>query len=242
MTPASPAGTAPLPSGIYAAARAAGLTLSASLLAAPSHSRVEAARAAWKGGAWAHADVIDGRFGAREALGIRDIRSLTAHGGGPVDVHLMVDDPAAWCERMPHVQRITVQLHADLSIGEVVAAARERAAEFWWAIDAGYATGDALTAVLATAGPADGILVMLTPPGRAGAELDPSRLDDVRRARAHHPLVGVDGGVTEPALASIRDAGAGYVVCGRALFDPPSHPHPQQQQQQPKQALTRRTR
>lgn len=148
------------------------------------------------------------------------------------DVHLMVDDPIAWSEQLPHVQRVTVQLHDGLlpDLIAVADAARSIASELWWAVDPSFATGDALVEFLVAdcAGTApDGVLVLLVPPGQEGYTLDLSRLSDVRAARRAVEFVGVDGGVTIGRIGDIADAGARYVVCGRSVFHATASPNPE---------------
>jgi pentose-5-phosphate-3-epimerase len=208
---------------LVASVRRRGLVLAGSLLAVPPSSRLAAAESLWRSGAWAHADVIDGPFGSRDSLGLIEIHALARRRASAVDVHLMVDDPAAWCAELPPVGRVTVQVHDGIDLGAAAASARRLGSELWWAVDSEHATGAALELLLASlsAEPglrADGVLVMLTPPGRSGFSLDPARLDDVRAACRFTEHVGVDGGVSEEFLDAIAEAGARYAVCGRSLF------------------------
>jgi pentose-5-phosphate-3-epimerase len=201
-----------------------GLVLSGSLLAVPSFQRVAAAEQLWVGGGWAHADVIDARFGTRPSVSLADIWELSMLNPERTEVHLMVEDPIAWCERLPFVQRVSVQLHDGLDIPAVTTAVRRVAAELWWAVDGVFASGGRLGRLLSSgfAGSApEGILVLTVPPGREGFRFDPSRLADVRLVLPVVASVGVDGGVMAAHLDEISRAGAGYVVSGRHLFDEP---------------------
>lgn len=210
------------------AAADAGLTLAISLLAALPHERADIARQIRRRNAWLHADVIDGRFGSRDAVTLAEIALLAAPGPERIDVHLMVDNPVAWCSRLPPVQRVTVQLHDGVDLIAAAAAARAVAPELWWAVDPAFASGGRLAEFLrggcGTTDP-DGLLVMLTPPGQAGFVLDTGRIDDLRIAGDLSRATGVDGGVTLAHLPAIGAAGAGYAVCGRASMQP--HPHQQ---------------
>ena len=64
---------------------------------------------------------------------------------------------------------------------------------------------------------ADGVLVMLTPPGQPGQRADLDRLPLVQAMCDHGWPAGVDGGVTDENLDQLRDSGARYAVVGRAL-------------------------
>jgi len=216
---------------IIAAIAERGLDLSASLLAVAPSERVETAENLWNQGLWAHAYMIDGRFGSRPSVSLNDIFDIALLNAERTDVHLMVDDPIGWCEQLSHVQRVTVQLHDGLlpDLIAVADAARSIASELWWAVDPTFATGDALVEFLVAdcAGTApDGVLVLLVPPRQEGYPLDPSRLSDVRAARRAVGSVGVNGGVTIGHIGDIADAGARYVVCGRSLFHATASPIP----------------
>lgn len=190
---------------------AAGLTLAGSLLAVDPEGRAAAAGELWRRGAWAHADVIDGSYGQRASVTLDELRALAGL-GGPLDVHLMVDDVAGWLAALPAgLARVTIQADRVEDLPAAVALARRTAAEVWLAVDP--ASGTA-----AAPREADGTLVMLVPPALAGHAFDPERLAAVVLASALGPS-GVDGGVAAEHLSAIARAGARYAVVGRALYD-----------------------
>jgi ribulose-phosphate 3-epimerase len=207
-----------------------GLALAGSLLAVEVADRMYAADLLWAADLWVHADVIDGRFGTRDSLSLNEIHALAHRRPSAVDVHLMVEDPVAWCDELPPVGRVTVQLHDGVDTRAAAASVRRLGAELFWAVDASLASGPSLERMLvALAGEPTsephGVLVMLTTPGRSGASLDPERFADVRIARRVTTRVGVDGGVGEQHLDALAAAGASYVVCGRSLFPRNQHDH-----------------
>lgn len=191
---------------------AAGMTLAGSLLAVEPERRVEAAGELWARGGWAHADVIGGGYGSRPSVTLEEIRALAA-AGGPVDVHLMVDDVAGWITALPTgLARITIQSErVDEGLVELIALARQRAGTVWIGVDTGVAPPSPPMDSI------DGTLHMLVPPGLAGHALDPSRLAALVPDAA--ASTGVDGGVGLEHVDAIAQAGADYVVVGRALFE-----------------------
>jgi len=200
---------------LAARVESAGMVLAGSLLAVNPAARFDAARGLWARGAWAHADVIGGGYGSRPSVTLDEIRALAA-AGGPVDVHLMVDDVVGWLEALPTgLARVTIQserLEAD--IGRLIALGRQRADAVWVGVDTAVApTPQAVTG-------ADGVLHMLVPPAVPGHSLDPQRLAALR-ADGGSP-VGVDGGVRASDVGAIARSGASYVVIGRSLFTGPA--------------------
>lgn len=189
----------------------AGMTLAGSLLAVQPTVRLPAADELWSRGAWVHADVIDGGYGARPSITLDEIHTLAA-AGGPLDVHLMVDDVAGWLTALPsHIARITIQSERlQAGIPGLIELARQHARQVWIGVDTDVAP------VPSAVADADGVLHMLVPPGAAGHSLDPSRLAAIRAgARAQ---VGVDGGVQTSHIDAVARSGVNYVVAGRSLF------------------------
>jgi ribulose-phosphate 3-epimerase len=196
-----------------------GLTLSGSLIAVDVPERLETAEDLWARGCWVHADVIDGSYGTRPSISADEIRELV-RGSGAVDVHLMVDDVGGWVERLPEgLDRLTIQVDRHERVDEVMESARRKAKSVWIAFDPGEIPSWFIPDQRAGV---DGVLVLLTPPGRDGHVLNEKRITDVGRLRGILPS-GVDGGVNVKHLKDIAGAGATYVVAGRGLLN--GRPH-----------------
>lgn len=205
------------------AARRAGITLSGSLIAVARGERAHIGRRLVDADHWVHADVIDGSYRGQPGVGLDELRELTTAFGPRLDVHLMVDDLPGTIDALPAgIGRLTLQCRATDDIGALVRRGRERAASVWLAVD----TTEEGAVAAAVAGPADGILIMLLPPGRPGHIADLARLDAARSHTTGHAPLGVDGGVTTALIPVLRNAGVRYAVAGRALLgrDPQTHP------------------
>jgi pentose-5-phosphate-3-epimerase len=204
-------------SELAARIESAGMRLAGSLLAVNPALRLDAASELWARGAWAHADVISGGYGSRPSVTLDEIRTL-ASVGGPIDVHLMVDDVAGWLAALPTgLSRITIQSERLQSgLTELITLARQRASTVWVGVDTGVAPPPPAVAE------ADGVLHMLVPPAVDGHSLDPDRLAALRTDTFSG--TGVDGGVRAGHVDAIARAGAQYVVVGRSLFTAPTAP------------------
>ena len=195
-------------------ASALDLTLSGSVIALPPDRRTEHARSLTARGHWVHADRIEGSFRGQAGVSLEEVHELARLPGIRLDVHLMVDDLAAELSGLPGrgIARITVQSDGREDLAELVRHSRSHAREVWLAVHRGATDGTHLRE-----SGADGVLVMLTPPGQPGRLADLGQLPLVKAACHHAGPVGVDGGVTDADLDLIAGAGATYAVVGRAL-------------------------
>lgn len=202
--------TATLP----AYAESLGMTLSGSVIAVPPEQRSNHAAQLTANGHWVHADRIEGSYRGQAGVSLPEIREFANVPDIRLDVHLMVDDILGDLGKLPGhgIGRVTLQGDGRDDLAELVSRAREHASEVWLAIH----TGSMQVTELRETG-ADGVLVMLTPPGQQGHQADLDQLSLVRAVRHHHWPVGVDGGVTAAILDPINGAGAGYAVAGRSL-------------------------
>ncbi|MGB5951491.1 MAG: hypothetical protein WBG57_03125 [Ornithinimicrobium sp.] len=202
--------TATLP----AYAQSLGMTLSGSVIAVPPEQRSDHAAQLTAEGHWVHADRIEGSYRGQTGVSLPEIREIANVPGIRLDVHLMVDDILSDLGKLPGhgIDRVTLQSDGRDDLTELVSRARQRASEVWLALH----TDSIQVTELRTTG-ADGVLIMLTPPGQPGHQADLDQLSLVRAARMSGWPVGVDGGVTEANLDPIHEAGVRYAVAGRAL-------------------------
>lgn len=191
-----------------------GVELLGSLLAVPRERRTAAAHELVAKGHRVHIDLIEGTYRGQAGLEPDELVEW-AELRDALDVHLMVDDPVAAITGLPLVpRRITVQIADGEDIVAIADAVRARGADLWLAFER---PGPEELQTAHHVG-AQGVLVMLTPPGRPGCEADLHRLPP-RAVTRHLPLpLGVDGGVTAENLAAIAAAGVDCAVVGRALW------------------------
>jgi pentose-5-phosphate-3-epimerase len=200
----------------------AGVALAGSVIAVPPGRRTAFAELLDRHGLWVHADVIDGAYRGQPGVTVDELDGLVRTLGTRLDVHLMVDDPAAALAGLPgRVARVTVQIDGlGDNVTSLVRSGRDLADEVWLATHA----AEPDPALLITRADADGLLVLLTPPGRPGHRAELDRLSMVRRASTDRIPVGIDGGAHTDNLDAIITAGARYIVAGRALLPPPGIP------------------
>ena len=169
-----------------------------------------------------HFDVGDGHFVPPVTIGpvvLRSIAPAIHAGGGVLDCHLMVDDPAHHFEEVASSGGDSVTFHVEATDDPagVAAAARAHGLSIGVAFNPETAPGDA--AAFARAAGAEIVLCMSIHPGYSGQAFMPEALDRVAELRGLLNLpIQVDGGVGEANAHAVREAGASLLVCGSAIF------------------------
>jgi len=176
-----------------------------------------------------HVDVMDNHFVPNLTFGPQMVERIAATSPVPLDVHLMIDDPARWAPGYAALGAFSVTFHveaAENAGNDVVGVARSLRAA---GSRAGLAIkpGTPIEPYLDLLPEFDQILVMTVEPGFGGqsfmAEVMP-KVTTVRDALAGTELdvwIQVDGGVTRDTIAVAAEAGADTFVAGSAVFRAP---------------------
>jgi ribulose-phosphate 3-epimerase len=149
----------------------------------------------------------------------------------PLDVHLMIADPARYIDDFAAAGAdwIVVHQEACLHLHRVIQQIKAKGKKAGVALNP--ATPPAtIEYVLADL---DLVLIMSVNPGFGGQQFIPSALDKIRRLRLlldehgrDDVIVEVDGGVTPANAAEIVRAGADALVAGNAVFSQPDYAVP----------------
>lgn len=199
------------------------IKIAPSILSADFSAFGEAVRNVERWGAdYVHFDVMDGAFVPTITFGpalCRDIRRCT---GLPIDVHLMVERPAAFVEQFKdagadiltfhveaeaHIHRTLQNIHrAGMKAGVVLNPATS------------------LSTVEYILEDCDMILLMSVNPGAGGQKFIPNVLQKISSLRNMAEQRGlaldieVDGGVNPETARLCREAGANVLVAGNSVF------------------------
>jgi ribulose-phosphate 3-epimerase len=200
--------------------RAADPAILPSLLAsdfAHLEREVEAVEAA--GAPALHLDVMDGHFVPNISFGIPVVEAVRRITDLPLDVHLMISNPAEYIEpfRKAGADSLSVHVEAVKDPRPVLDKIRALGALAGLAFN----PPTPLAAIEPFLGSCDIALVMSVMPGFGGQHFDDVALTKLRTLTARSDcdaLLEVDGGVNAETAGACAEAGAELFVAGTAIF------------------------
>ena len=166
-----------------------------------------------------HLDVMDGHFVPNLTYGLPIVAALRRLTKLPLDVHLMISEPAKYIDHFVDAgaDAITFHVEAQGDPGEILGRLRRLG------VLAGIALNPPtpLSAIVPLVGECDLILVMSVMPGFGGQAFDEvalEKLAELRRRGGERVLLEVDGGVNARTISRCAEAGAELFVVGSAIF------------------------
>lgn len=198
--------------------------ISASILSADFARLGDDAKQALDAGAdYIHFDVMDHHFVPNLSFGAVICQALRNAGiTAPIDVHLMVEDPAAYIKSFADAGATLLTFHPETVKNVATTVQQIR--------DAGMKAGLAFNPetpvnvapeILQTL---NLILLMSVNPGFAGQSFIPGSLDKISATRKllkkinSTAMLGIDGGIKTENIGSVAQAGADFFVVGSGLF------------------------
>lgn len=170
-----------------------------------------------------HVDVMDGHFAPNITIGPPVIAALRRHCTVPMDVHLMISDPAAYVEDFAHAGAdiITFHIEAARHPHRLVSTIKDLGCQAGVVLNPGTSQDEIEFLVDAV----DMVLVMTVNPGFGGQEFIPEMLEKISLVRA---MLGdrdleVDGGIDHETAATAIEAGANVLVAGSYIFNSDSY-------------------
>ena len=193
-----------------------------SILAADFGRMAEQAQEAEAAGADAlHVDIMDGHFVPEISFGKRMTEALASATALPLDVHLMVANPARHIAPFALAGAHTITIHYEAAppaeipglLGEI----KRRGTRVGLALKP-----DTHASVLQDLYPfLDQILVMTVEPGYSGQPFQHAQLPKLSQIAAAAPpttTLAVDGGIDEQTLPQCASHGATFFVAGSSVF------------------------
>ncbi len=166
-----------------------------------------------------HLDVMDGHFVPNLSIGVPIVEAVRRITDLPLDVHLMISDPAKYIEafRKAGADSMTIHIEAVPDPRPVLDKIRSLGALAGLALN----PPTPLSAIEASLPHCDLVLVMSVMPGFGGQKFESVALEKLRELsnRADvDALLEVDGGVGLETVGPCAEAGAELFVAGTAIF------------------------
>jgi ribulose-phosphate 3-epimerase len=205
------------------------ILIAPSILSADFGHLADQVRAAEQGGAnRIHVDVMDGHFVPNLSMGSVVVKGLRPVTRLPLEVHLMVDDPAKFADSFMDQGADSLIVHGEVLPDPLplVRHIHERGKRVGMAVN----PETALDVIEPWLDRIDLALCMTVHPGFGGQAFEPGSPDKIRRLRAmiehRNPTceLEVDGGIDADTAPTAVRAGARVLVAGTAVYSWPAGP------------------
>ena len=200
--------------------------IAASILAADFSALGEAVATAEQGGAdLIHVDVMDGHFVPNITIGPPVVRAIKRVTSLPLDVHLMITDPARYLTTFAEAGADFLSVHVEATphLHKTLTEIKELG------VKAGVALNPSTPASVLNeiATEVDFVLVMSVNPGFGGQKFIPRTLTKIDTIQGilekakNTASIEVDGGLNQSNVRDVVAAGADMLVAGSAIFGSP---------------------
>ena len=172
-----------------------------------------------------HMDIMDGHFVPNLSMGPGFVKSIRKYTDHPLDVHLMVTDPAYYIERFAEAGADSITFHVEATTEPAKLIARLHELGLGAGVTLRPGTGE--STIKPVIKQVDIVLVMTVEPGYGGQAFLEDMLEKIRAVRGmlrDDQRLEVDGGInTDTARRCIR-SGADVLVAGENVFGSPDVP------------------
>lgn len=169
-----------------------------------------------------HLDIMDGNFVPNISFGAKIVESIKSKTSLPLDVHLMIENPAKHIKSFIEAggDIITVHYETCRHLDRVIQTIIDMGAKCGIALN----PATPLNVVEYVINKIDTLLLMTVNPGFGGQEFIPEMITKITRAKeiinSQNKIIAleVDGGINFNNLSQVITAGADIIVAGQIIF------------------------
>ncbi len=173
-----------------------------------------------------HIDAMDGKFVSNYQMPVKEILQIAQYTKKPLDIHLMVEDPWKYIDKLIKLPIEYITFHVELAqdIEELISECKNH----------GYKVGLAIkpNTDLKILKPylklIDLILIMSVEPGFGGQKFLESTYDRIigvkellQKNNAENILIEVDGGINDSNISKLKELGVDIAVSGSYIINNP---------------------
>ena len=170
-----------------------------------------------------HVDVMDGKFVDNKTYSIGEILKLSNYMKKPMDVHLMVNNPKKYIEKLAllNVEYITFHYESVKNVEDVIDLIHNCGLKSGISIKPSTNASE----IIKYLDKLDLVLVMSVEPGKSGQSFMNSvlyKIESLKKVideKGYKTVISVDGGINEETARLVKDKGADMVVSASYLHD-----------------------
>lgn len=161
-----------------------------------------------------HIDVMDGLFVPDTKFSIEEIKEINNVSNKKLDIHLMVEDPIIYIEKLHNmnINNITIHIEIDKDIDNLI----DKIHSLGYQARLAISPNTNVELLYPYLNKIEGILIMSVNPGKGGQEFMPntlSRAEYIKKINNNLSLE-IDGGVNNTNVDLIKDSGIDTIVVG----------------------------
>jgi len=165
-----------------------------------------------------HIDVMDGKFVFDKQFSINEIIELIKFSNKKIDIHLMVEDPLNYIDKLVNYNIEYVTFHEEINknINEIIDILKRNNIKVGLSIK----PNTSISNIIKYLDKIDLVLIMSVEPGKGGQHFIESSLDKVKelkkiiKEKNLNLKIEIDGGVKDTNIKLIKDTGVDIAVVG----------------------------
>ena len=180
------------------------IKISPSILA--SNNRIESIKKLNNTNAdYLHIDCMDGKFVPNTQMPIEEILELEKYSNIPLDIHLMVEKPEEYINKLANknIEYITIHIEIDKDIDKII----DKIKSLSYKVGLSIKPNTDITSLLPYLNKIDLILIMSVEPGFGGQQFMPNSLIKAKKIRDlnQNIIIEIDGGIKDTNIKEIKE-------------------------------------